>query len=75
VNIVGMPPAPRERTSLLIVRMWLESTEPTGFRLSVTEIPDLQRQLERTTVFGDVERALDHLTARVRSFALRERDG
>ena len=64
-----MAATPRERTALVAVRMWLESSEPTGFRVRITEIPDLGREVEHSVVFADVEDAIEHLASRIRAFA------
>lgn len=69
MKIATMRPSPGERTILLVIRMWVESSEPSGFRARVAESPDTERELQQAAVFGAPEATIAHIAERIRTFA------
>jgi hypothetical protein len=62
-------PSTRERTGVLVVRVWLEPDDPPRFRARVTSAYGVDGTGERGDVFASAEAVLSFVSAWLMNFA------
>ena len=70
-----MTTARPERTGVLIVRVWIEASSPSGVRARITETKDLEEGERTSTVTGTREEIVAIVSEWLDAFAADSGDG
>jgi hypothetical protein len=64
-----MLPQSQERAGVLVIRAWLESTDPSPFRARIIQTPDLTVRGEVTTSAATTEAVIEAVLEWLKTFS------